>query len=99
MTNQNQWHLDKRVPVTMIIAILIQTVAVIWYMSELNSRVGSTELRVAELEFNEREITKSVLNNTVSAAVTTSSLINIQQSLDHIETEIRAIRSLQERAK
>jgi hypothetical protein len=40
---ENRWHLDKRVPLALIIAITAQTAAGIWFMSKLDSRVASLE--------------------------------------------------------
>lgn len=38
-----QWHLDRRVPIAMITAILFQTGALIWWASDLSGRVGRLE--------------------------------------------------------
>ena len=37
------WHLDKRVPLALIVTIFLQTAAAGWYISELNSRVSVLE--------------------------------------------------------
>lgn len=42
------WHLDKRVPVTMILAILFQAGAFLWWGSALNSRVAVLEAHIIE---------------------------------------------------
>ena len=34
-----QWHLDKRVPISIIIAMLLQTVGMVWWAASLSSRV------------------------------------------------------------
>jgi len=39
MAGDNSWHLDKRVPLTLIFAIFLQTVGVFWWASEINSQV------------------------------------------------------------
>lgn len=43
MEPDNKWHLDKRVPLALIITIGIQTAAGIWFLSKLDSRVASLE--------------------------------------------------------
>lgn len=49
-----QWHLDRKVPLAMIGAMIIQTVAVVWFASKLDSRVQSLEEsdRRSEIRFN-----------------------------------------------
>ena len=38
-----QWHLDKKVPLAMIIAIAIQTAGAVWFMAKMDSRIQSLE--------------------------------------------------------
>ena len=40
-----KWHLDKRIPIALIVAIAMQTGAGIWWLSSINSRVNSLELQ------------------------------------------------------
>ena len=42
MTNKDpQWHLSKSIPLTFVLAILGQTVALVWFVSSLNSAIAS----------------------------------------------------------
>ncbi len=45
-----RWHLDKRVPVALIIAIMAQTVSVVWWAASLSARVGVLERDWASFE-------------------------------------------------
>ena len=47
MTEDGRWHLDKKVPIALIVAILIQTGTGVWWLSSINSRVVSLEARTA----------------------------------------------------
>ena len=38
-----RWHLDKRVPIGLIGAILVQTISFVWFISKIDSRVSSLE--------------------------------------------------------
>ena len=44
----NSWHLDKKVPIAVIFAILIQSGAVIWFGGKLSTRVDNLESIVKE---------------------------------------------------
>jgi len=39
MSDEESWHLSKSVPVTFILAILLQTVALVWYVSSLDNAI------------------------------------------------------------
>ena len=43
MEMDEQWHLDKKVPISLIAAIAMQTIGFSWYASSLNERVGQLE--------------------------------------------------------
>ena len=42
------WHLDRRVPIALIVALMIQTSAGIWWAATLTARVSTIELWVAD---------------------------------------------------
>lgn len=46
MTDESRWHLDKRVPIALIVTLIIQTGGAIWWASSIASRVSSLEERV-----------------------------------------------------
>lgn len=41
------WHLDRRVPVALIVTLVIQTGAVVWWASNIDKRVEQLEDQVA----------------------------------------------------
>ena len=43
MSDDRHWHLDKRVPLALILTIIIQTAALVWWASSLSERVNSLE--------------------------------------------------------
>ena len=57
MEQETQWHLSKSIPLTFVLAILAQTVALVWFVSSLNSAIDSNtrdlmrhEARINSLE-------------------------------------------------
>lgn len=48
LDTKKSWHLDKTVPVSLIIALTINFVGGIWYLSKLDFRVNSIEARYLE---------------------------------------------------
>ena len=46
MATSENWHMSKSVPVTLILAILIQTATAVWWASSINEKVGRVELDI-----------------------------------------------------
>ena len=47
MSDLNGWHLDKRVPITLVIVIGLQTSAAIWWASSMDARLTAAEITLA----------------------------------------------------
>ena len=41
--NEEPWHFDKKVPIALIVTIVVQTVAVVWWASGIHHRVATVE--------------------------------------------------------
>ena len=39
----SSWHLSKSVPITLIVAIIAQTVSLVWFISKIDSRITTLE--------------------------------------------------------
>lgn len=58
MTDDKQWHLDRRVPLALILAIIGQSAAAIWFASSINSRVDELERLAEQGRVDSRTIVK-----------------------------------------
>ena len=47
---QESWHLSKSVPATFVLAIAVQTVGLVWYMSSLDALVENNVREIARHE-------------------------------------------------
>jgi len=43
VNDEARWHLDKRVPIALILTIFIQTVGIVWWAATVTSRVDRLE--------------------------------------------------------
>jgi hypothetical protein len=77
------WHLSKSVPVTLIIAIVLQTISLVWYVSSLDSAVKNNARDLVRQETRINTLEKTVQSQAVS--------------LGRIDENIKAIRNLVER--
>lgn len=71
-TEQNMpresWHLDKRVPISLIATLLIQMGVWLWFVAQLDGRVSTLEKDEAEIEAVARENAREInLMRTVQA--------------------------------
>jgi hypothetical protein len=48
--NEESWHLSKSVPISFILAIVMQTIALVWYVSNLDSNVETNTREIARHE-------------------------------------------------
>ena len=77
------WHLSKSVPVTLIVAIVLQTISLVWYVSSLHSSVKNNARDLVRQETRINTLEKTVQSQAVS--------------LGRIDENIKAIRNLVER--
>ena len=71
------WHLDKRIPLALIGAILIQTGSAFWWASSINERVASLE--------SWRQDSKNIA---ADIAVVKSQITDVKGVLDRIDEQI-----------
>jgi hypothetical protein len=45
MDADRRWHLDKRVPIALIVTIILQTGGIIWWAASANERLATLERR------------------------------------------------------
>tara|TARA_R110000796_G_scaffold48806_1_gene116902 strand:- start:478 stop:750 length:273 start_codon:yes stop_codon:yes gene_type:complete len=56
---QDSWHLSKSVPATFLLAIVAQTLGLVWYMSSLDATVTTNAREIARHEIRINEIEKT----------------------------------------
>lgn len=82
--HSREWHLDKRVPITLIVAILIQSAAAIWWVSTYSTK---TDQRLKHVEEQLRMVSGSqsrIARLEQSADSQSAALIRIEAKLDRV---------------
>ena len=82
MTNEKEWHLNKSIPMSFIIAILGQTVALVWFVASLNS----------EIESNTRELVRHETRLIALEASVQAQAV----AMGRIDENIKAIKNMME---
>ena len=52
----NQWHLDKRVPIALIVTLILTSASGIWFVAEINSRLSYIERSIAQSQSDSGQI-------------------------------------------
>ena len=77
MDSEARWHLEKRVPIALIVAMFVQSAGLVWWVSKLDSRVAAVETFAVD--------NKGLLTD---SAVLKTRLDNIERSLLRIERAV-----------
>lgn len=82
--NEQEWHLSKSVPLTFVVAIFLQTVSLVWYVSSMDNNIKN----------NEKELLRQdVRLGSLEDVVQTQAL-----TLARIDENIKSIRIMMERS-
>ena len=92
MTEKNEeWHLSKSVPVTIIAVMVVQFAGAIWFFSTLDSSVATNDRRIASLENEVADIRATAQTQAVQ-------LGRIEANIDSMKETLSRIMVLLERA-
>jgi len=66
--SEQEWHLSRSVPLSMIFAIACQTVALIWFVTTLRNDVDANQMKIVQLETRTEDLSGMVQNQSVMIA-------------------------------
>lgn len=85
---EKHWHLDKRVPISLILTILLQTAAFVWVIAQLDEKLDDTVRRVDDVETAMSDRRTVVEQNSTNIAVINANLENMNRTLERIESKL-----------
>lgn len=68
MSTEESWHLSKSIPLTLIFAIICQTVALIWFVASLRNDVDAASKELVRQDTRIGNLEQVVQNQAVSMA-------------------------------
>lgn len=87
MSEQSEnWHLDKKVPITLIIAMVAQLVAFGWYAGQLNLRIEAVVVENAAQSQRIAEVEKTGQVRDVTAATIAAQLNALTASVADLKS-------------
>jgi len=90
MTKENDWQIGKNVPITLVGAILLQTVALVWYVSNLDSAIKANSLQIGKNEAKLEVLENIVQDQAVMLARIDENLGTIQE---HVEIMVNTLKA------
>lgn len=80
--SEEPWHLSKSVPITFILAIVAQTVALIWFVATLRSDVDMNQAQILRHEVRIEAVEGIVQNQAIMLARIDENLKAIRNAIE-----------------
>lgn len=87
MSQDPQWHLSKSVPITFIFAIIMQTIALIWFVATLRNDVDSNQKELVRLETRTSGLEQVVQSQAITLGRIDENIKSIRMILDNMARE------------
>jgi len=86
MTNE-QWHLSKSVPISIIGAVVVQTVTIVWFIANLNANVQTNTRDLVRHETRIETLEASVQAQAISVARMDENIQAIRDMVEQLTKE------------
>ena len=83
MSNE-PWHLSKSVPLSIIFAVIAQTVTLVWFIAGLNASIDSNSRDIVRHETRIEALETSVQNQAIAVARMDENIQAIRQMLEQM---------------
>lgn len=82
--SENNWHLSKTVPLSLIFAIACQTIALIWFIAQLSGDVDAAKEDIIRLETRTDGLEKIVQNQAITMARMDENIKAIRDAVERL---------------
>jgi hypothetical protein len=84
---EDEWHLSKTVPITLVIAIVCQTIALVWYISSLDNNVKNNTREILRQEVRIEGLEKIVQTQALTLARIDENIKSIRLMMEEMKKE------------
>jgi len=84
---EDEWHLSKTVPITLVIAIVCQTIALVWYVSSLDNNVKNNTREILRQEVKIEGLEKIVQTQALTLARIDENIKSIRLMMEEMKKE------------
>ncbi len=85
--NNNSWHLSKSVPVSLILALVIQAAAIVWTVSQMQSNIEANAMSIVKIETRTEKLELAVQGQAVALARIDENIKAIRMSVERIASK------------
>ena len=85
--NNNNWHLSKSVPVSLILALVIQAAAIVWTVSQMQSSIEANANSIVRIEIRTEKLELAVQGQAVALARIDENIKAIRMSVERIASK------------
>ena len=89
MNTDNQWHLSKSVPISIIVGFIMQFAGFVWYTSQIDSQVKTNTDRIARVEVQVEDIKETSQTQAVQLGRIEENLDYIKQMMERILAKVQ----------
>jgi len=82
--NNEPWHLSKSVPLSIIFAVIVQTVTLVWFIAGLNASIDNNARDLVRHETRIEALETSVQNQAIAVARMDENIQAIRQMLEQM---------------
>ena len=84
---KNNWHLSKSVPVSLILALVIQAAAIVWTVSQMQSSIAANATSIVRIEIRTEKLELAVQGQAVALARIDENIKAIRMSVERIASK------------
>jgi septal ring factor EnvC (AmiA/AmiB activator) len=86
-TEKNNWHLSKSVPVTLIVALVLQASAIVWTVSQMQSSIEANAMSIVRIETRTGKLELAVQGQAIALARIDENIKAIRTSVERIASK------------
>ena len=83
----NSWHLSKSVPVSLIVALVLQAAAIVWTVSQMQSSITANANSIVRIEIRTEKLELAVQGQAVALARIDENIKAIRMSVERIASK------------
>ena len=83
----NSWHLSKSVPVSLILALVLQAAAIVWTVSQMQSNIEANAMSIVRIETRTEKLELAVQGQAVALARIDENIKAIRMSVERIASK------------
>ena len=84
---KNNWHLSKSVPVSLIVALVLQASAIVWTVSQMQSSIAANASSILKIETRTEKLELAVQGQAVALARIDENIKAIRTSVERIASK------------